>query len=121
MKSLLLLLALVTTPRDWVFLGERMVSDRNDHDIIPVTVKRGDFRAIKILVTRVAVDFHRVIVYFGNGGKQEVELRNTIPAGGESRTIDLTGSDRVINRVEFWYDARSVRGRRAVVRLYGLQ
>lgn len=59
------------------------------------------------------------VVHFGTGTKQEVELRHTIRAGGESRAIDLTGDDRAISRVEFWYDANTIRGRRAVVRLYG--
>jgi hypothetical protein len=50
---------------------------------------------------------------------QTIESRSTIPAGGESRAIDLEGTDRVIRSVEFWYDAKTVRGRRAVVRLFG--
>ena len=106
--------------RQWVLLGQRAVNDRADHDVIGVTAARGDFKSIKLTVQRAAVDFHRVVVHYGNGTKQEIELRNTIPAGGESRSIDLNGSERVINRVEFWYDAKTIRGRRAVVRLFGL-
>lgn len=106
---------------DWVLLGQRQVSDRADHDVIMVTGARGDFRRIKLTVQRASVDFHRVTVHFGNGSKQEVELRHTVRAGGESRAIDLEGNERVINRVEFWYDANTVRGRRAQVRLFGLR
>ena len=105
---------------DWVLLGERTVTDRLDHDVIPVTIARGDFKAIKITVRRAGVDFHRVIVHFANGGDQEVEMRATIPAGGETRAIDLRAGERGIRSVEFWYDARTIRGRRAVVRLHGL-
>ena len=104
---------------EWVLLGTRAVNDRVDHDVIPVTAARGDWQAIKIAVQRASVDFYRVVVHFGNGTQQEVQMRNTIPAGGETRAIDLTGPDRVINRVEFWYDANTIRGRRAVVRLFG--
>jgi hypothetical protein len=104
----------------WVLLGQRPVTDRLDHDIIPVTVARGDFTRIKITVQRHGVDFHRVVVHFANGGDQEVEMRQTIPAGGETRAIDLRAGERVIRSVEFWYDARTIRGRRAVVRLFGL-
>jgi hypothetical protein len=107
--------------REWVLLGQRAVNDRADHDVIAVTAARGDFKSIKLTVQRAPVDFHRVVVHYGNGTKQELELRNTIPAGGESRLIDLTGNERVINRVEFWYDAKTIRGRRAVVRLFGLR
>jgi hypothetical protein len=125
-KPLLLIatLACATASRaqgpGWVFLGERLVTDRLDHDLIPVTIARGDFRAIKIAVARRGVDFHRVVVHFANGGDQEVEMRHTIPAGGETRAIDLRAGERVIRSVEFWYDARSIRGRRALVRLYAL-
>jgi hypothetical protein len=104
----------------WVLLGQRPVTDRLDHDVIPVTVARGDFTRIKITVQRHGVDFHRVVVHFANGGDQEVEMRQTIPAGGETRAIDLRAGERVIRSVEFWYDARTIRGRRAVVRLFGL-
>jgi len=106
---------------DWVVLGQRQVNDRADHDLIAVTSSRGDFRRIKITVQRASVDFHRVVVHFGNGGRQQVEMRNTIPAGGETRAIDLEGVDRVIRSVEFWYDANTIRGRRAQVRLLGLR
>ena len=126
-RLLLTAAALAALPREapaqgpaWVFLGERLVTDRLDHDLIPVTVARGDFQAIKITVARRGVDFHRVVVHFANGGDQEVEMRHTIPAGGETRAIDLRAGERVIRSVEFWYDARSIRGRRAVVRLYAL-
>ena len=102
----------------WVLLGQRQVNDRADHDVVVVTGARGDFHAIKITVQRASVDFHRVTVHFGNGSKQEVDMRHTIPAGGETRVIDLEGSDRVINRVEFWYDANTIRGRRAQIRLW---
>jgi hypothetical protein len=120
--GLLLWLALATgAGAEWVLLGQRTVTDRADHDVIPVTAARGDFRSIKLTVQRAAVDFHRVVVHYGNGTQQEIELRNTIPAGGESRAIDLSGADRVINRVEFWYDAKTFRGRRALVRLFGLR
>ena len=107
--------------REWLLLGQRAVTDRADHDVITVKAVRGDFKSVKLTVERAAVDFHRVVVHYGNGTRQEVELRNTIPAGGESRVIDLAGTERIIHRVEFWYDARTFRGRRAVVRLFGLR
>jgi len=103
----------------WRFLGERIVNDRVDHDIIMVTASRGDMNALQIRVKGASVVFHRVVVVYGNGRRQEIELRNTIPAGGTSRAIDLIGNDRVVRSVEFWYDANTIRGRKAVVRLFG--
>lgn len=106
---------------DWDLLGARAVNDRADHDVIAVTSARGDFRRIKFTVQRASVDFHRVVVHFGNGSDQRVEMRNTIPAGGESRAIDLEGTERVIRSIEFWYDANTIRGRRAQVRAFGMR
>lgn len=103
----------------WVPLGMATVTDRGDHDIMPVTAERGGFRQLKIEVQRASVDFQRVVVRYGNGADQTIELRNTIPAGGESRAIDLDGGERLIRSVEFWYDANTRRGRMAVVRLFG--
>ena len=105
----------------WVALGQREVNDRVDHDAVGVTARRGEYQRIKLMVQRAPVDFHRVIVHFGDGSKQEVEMRNTIRAGGETRAIDLEGRDRVIRSVEFWYDARTIRGRKASVRVLGLR
>ena len=104
---------------EWTFLGQRQVNDRAERDMIVVTGQEGKFSAVQIRVQRASVDFHKVQVNFRNGGTQNVEMRHTIRAGGESRRIDLEGDDRVIKSVEFWYDANTVRGRKAVVRLFG--
>jgi hypothetical protein len=103
----------------WQLLGERTVTDRLDHDVIRVTVAKGDFKAIQIRVKGASVDFHKVIVIYGNGMRQEIELRHTIPSGGSSRVIDLAGHDRHIREIECWYDANTIKGRKALVRIWG--
>jgi hypothetical protein len=103
--------------RGWELLGTRTVTDRVDHDSIAAG-HQGTFRSIKITVQRRPVQFRDVKIHFANGDVQDVAIRNVIPAGGESRVIDVEGRDRVIRSVEFWYDAQS-RGKRAVVRVYG--
>lgn len=103
----------------WEGLGTVTVSDRLDHDTMPVTRGQGTFTAIKLKVARHAVQFRSVKIHFANGESQEVELRDQIPAGGESRVIDVLGGDRGIRSIEFLYDAQSVRGRKATVRVFG--
>lgn len=127
-KLLMVVLAVLLTamgadaqrgPR-WTVLGTRTVTDRGDHDTITVTSARGTFDAVRFEVRRHAVDFHRVVIHFANGGDQNVELRDTIRAGGESRVIDIDGRDRVIRSIDFWYDANTIgRGGRATVRVLG--
>ena len=104
----------------WTLLGTRIVTDRADHDTIVVTSARGTFDAVRFQVRGRAVDFHRVVVHFANGGDQNLELRDSIRAGGESRVIDIDGRDRVIRSIEFWYDANTFgRNGRATVRVHG--
>lgn len=103
----------------WELLGERTVTDKADHDVLPVTAARGTFRSLKLEVKGRAVQFHSVKIHFGDGETQDVELRDVIPAGGESRVIDIEGRDRVVRSVEFHYDTQSLLGKKAVVKVYG--
>lgn len=105
--------------RGWKLLGERTVSDGLDHDRIVVTASEGDLKALQVRVKGHAVQFRSMKVQFANGAVQEIELRDVIRAGGASRVLDLEGGDRVVQSVEFWYDAQTIRGKRAVVRLFG--
>ena len=105
---------------DWTLLGERVVTDRNDHDTVKVGRGRGSFTAVKFEVRRHGVDFHRVVIHFANGEDQKVELRNSIPMGGETRVIDIDGANRIVTSIDFWYDAKTIgRGRSATVRSLG--
>jgi hypothetical protein len=102
----------------WKLLGERTVTDRVDHDVIRVTGKRGQWSAVKLAVRKHAVEFRSVKVFFANGTVQDLEIRRVIPAGGESRVIDLEGDSRTINRIELRYDAQSLGGK-ALVKVFG--
>ena len=102
----------------WRMLGSRKVTDRVDRDVIPVGAREGEFSAVQLRVQGVAVQFRSMTIHFVNGKRQEVELRDVIPAGGQSRVVDLVGDDRHIRSVEFLYDSQSL-GRRGTVRLWG--
>ena len=106
----------------WQDLGSREVKDRSEQDTWHVGKGKGEFRRIKIAVSVRPVRFYRLRVTFGNGATQEVEIRNLIAAGGQTRAIDLTGKDRYIDKVDIWYEAYTLRrGRRSMVTLYGLR
>lgn len=119
--SLLFLAAVQTslTAQAWSYLGFSKVNGHADHDGILVTGLKGDFSAIKLMVENEGIQFERVVVHFANGGKQEMVLRDFIPAGGETRVMDLTGRDRVIRSVDFFYKSNAVTKRKGKVDLYG--
>ena len=59
-------------------------------------------------------------VRYSNGTSEEVEFRDYIPAGGQTRAINLRGDNRVISSVNFLYSkATWRRGARPRVTLYG--
>lgn len=115
----LLVAALPASAEKWVFLGQRHVTDRAEKDSIEVTASEGTFDAIRIGVKRSAVRFVRVTVVYGTGTSDDLELRDVIPAGGHSRVLDLRGANRVIRRIDFVYEAKSLGRRGAIVEVSG--
>ncbi|MBK8954464.1 MAG: hypothetical protein IPM34_02775 [Saprospiraceae bacterium] len=103
----------------WELLGTRNVNFANDRDEIEVTAAEGLFTALKIKVLRSAMDMNKMVVHFGDGSTENIELKNLFKAGDESRVIDLPGNRRVIKKVVFWYDTKNYKKRRAVVELWG--
>ena len=103
----------------WTQLGSAKVHGQTDHDEIMVTALEGDFSAIKLFVENEGIQFERVVVHFGNGRKEELVLRDFIPAGGESRVIDLPGRDRIIRKVTFFYKSNAATKRKGRVVLFG--
>jgi hypothetical protein len=79
------------------------------------------FQRIQIRVDRAPIEFYRVVVHYANGRSEEVGVRERIPAGGQTRAIDLRGDERAIDSVEFFYArGRWGYGREPRVRLYGI-
>lgn len=113
-----LLIASPARADEWELLGTREVSYGADHDVIPVTAREGWFRALKIEVAEGNLELYDIKVIFGNGESFSPNVRLVFRQNSRSRTIDLPGDRRVINRVEFLYRSRLQRGK-ATIRLYG--
>jgi hypothetical protein len=108
-----------TVSAQWRRIGVKEVDYRVDHDTINVPVYKGDFRRIQLRVRRAPVRFQRVVVHFRNGGDQELDFRDLIRAGGQTRSIDLTGGERHIASVDLWYETASLGRRKAEVSVWG--
>lgn len=103
----------------WAYLGEANVDGNADHDRIKVGRSEGRFRALQIRVERAPIEFQRVVVHYGNGQDEELEIRDRIRAGGRTRNIDIQGRERAIESVEFWYARANYGSRKPKLRLYG--
>lgn len=106
----------------WEKLGERTVKFASERDAISCKGK-GTFTKLKIHVKDAPVEFGKVLVRYSNGSTQELQVRQVIPAGGETRVIDLRGNQRAIKEVIFYYKSKKGykwgKHKRATVSVWG--
>jgi hypothetical protein len=103
----------------WEYLGESNVDGRFDHDRIKVGRDEGRFRSLQIKVSNAPINFQRVVVHYENGTSELLNFRSRIPAGGQTRVLDLRGYKRAIDSVEFYYSRGSWFSAKPKVRLFG--
>lgn len=109
-------------PGTWCDLGKVTAGRDRDHDTIVIKGSNDEFRALKFKVKDSPVNIHRMVVTYDNGAREEINTRNEIAKGGESRHIDLRGSGkRSLKKVEFWYDSAGLLNGQADVKLFGLR
>ncbi|MEB3346537.1 hypothetical protein U6A24_13750 [Aquimarina gracilis] len=122
--TILLTVLLVTSSftsniRQWDHLGTRKVNYRLDRDVIKVTAKEGGFTKLKVKVTGGAINMHRMVVQYGNGKKEEIQLRHNFSRKSSTRVIDLKGNKRIIRDITFFYDTKNLSRKRAKVHVFG--
>ena len=118
--ALLLAVALAAQfTSSWLALGTRTVTRDADRDTIAVIAAHGTYHAVKLTVTGSPVRFSRVVLHFENGEQEPHGMDELVPDGGQSRAIHLKGDQRAIRRIDFWYEAKSVGRKGAVVQLLG--
>lgn len=120
----LILIAVLSTvsfvhAQQWEKLGSRAVNFGIDRDVIHVGANEGGFTKLKIDVRGGAINMHRLVVEYGNGEKEEIELRHNFTKGSGSRVIDLKGGKRIIKNITFVYDTKNRSRQRAVVTVFG--
>jgi hypothetical protein len=113
------LFALTPIGPKWRLLGVKKVAFVTEKDVILVGAQKGIFKKIKLTVRKSGVHFRDLKVHFVNGSVMDVQIRKIIPAGGETRVIDLPGHNRYIKKVVFWYKSTKRNIKRATVRLFG--
>lgn len=103
----------------WVIIGTTHANHTADHDGIVVQGPGDNFRALKLKVTDAPLTLMKMVVTYDNGQTDNIEVRQNIPRGGESRVIDLKGGQRSIRRIDFWYDTKGLLNGRADVTILG--
>lgn len=103
----------------WEKLGTKKVNFGLDKDVIPITSAEGVFTKLKVKVTAGSLNMHKMVVVYGNGQRDEIQLKHNFGRGGATSVLDLAGNKRVIKKVIFWYDTKNRSRKRATVHLFG--
>lgn len=107
---------------DWRLIGTTHADHTADHDTIRVPGPFDNFSRIKFKVTDAPLNMQHMVVTYDNGALDRIEVRQSIPKGGESRAIDLKGvGKRSIRKIDFWYDTKGLLNGRADVTLFGMK
>lgn len=104
--------------QQWNLIGEKKVSFLVDRDVIQV-IGNNNYSQIKLKVKDGPVHILDMDVYFENGDKFDVAIKQKFANGGESRVIDLPGGGRNIKKIEFWYETRGFAKGRGRVQVWG--
>lgn len=86
----------------WELLGETRAGFIRETDVINVN-SRNQFTAIRFKVEGRDIKLSDLSVYFSSGDKLSPAVDEMIPAGHESREIELAADGRTITKVEFKY------------------
>lgn len=106
-------------PDNWRILGTKTVDYQLDKDVLDVQLRDGVFQKLKFVVRGGALNMHKVIVHFENGGEQEIDMRHSFDKNSQSRVIDLKGNKRIIEKIVFWYDTKNASNRKEKVTVLG--
>jgi phage terminase large subunit GpA-like protein len=105
----------------WHKIGEVTVKFEKDRDEVLV-IGADKFAQIQFKVTEAPIDLQAMVVYYENGEKQPVAIRESVKAPGESRVIDLKGGERTIKKIVFEYKTLPNRkDDKAHVEIWGLK
>ncbi|MGE0708163.1 MAG: hypothetical protein AB7N76_00855 [Planctomycetota bacterium] len=106
--------ASVARADEWVELGERKVNFDVERDTIPVGASKV-FTSIRLQVVGAPIRLLDLKVHFKNGETQDVAVRDDLNAGSYTRTIDLEGKGRLIDKITMVYKTKA-RGPRVMAR-----
>ncbi len=81
-------------------LGSTHLSrSENDKDVIRFKQCRRGINAVQLRVRGGQVEVEKLWVRYAKGGSEQLEVRERIAQGGESRWIDLRGGERCIKAI----------------------
>jgi hypothetical protein len=105
----------------WHKIGEVKADFKMEDQSIAV-LGNDRFKSILLKVTDAPINIENITVVFEDGATQDVNVKNELKAGAETRQIDLKGGSKEIKQVKFTYKTLpNQQEDKAHVELYGLK
>ena len=109
-----------TPPRqNWSNLGSKKVNFGVEKDVLIVGRSDGKFKSLKFIVNGAPLNMRKVTVHFANGTQQKLALKHNFSKNRNSRTIDLVGNKRIINKISMWYSTKNNAYKKATITVFG--
>ena len=104
---------------NWTKLADRTVQYTVDHTEITIDGLQQNLDALRVKVTKGAINLHRCVVYYKDSQTQDIAVLNSIPEGSESKVIELTPNGQAVVKVVLVYDTKNRAIQKADVELWG--
>jgi hypothetical protein len=112
-------IAQLTNPvmENWSMLASRNIDYSLKRDSIQFSESKEYFTVLKFLVKNDPVWIRKCIVYFTDGTQKDVECIDK-SIDNDGCLVELISNYEAINKVLFWYDAKIVSEKRAVLEIW---
>jgi len=112
---------MVSSKPGWHKIGSVTADFKVEKDAIEV-LGADRFKAIKLKVTDAPIQIYDLEVYYEAGDVENIQVRQDLKRGEETKVLDLKGYDRELKKVVFIYKTvANTKENKATVELYGLK
>jgi hypothetical protein len=104
---------------DWENLGTLEVTNDRERSVLQLDRRDGRFDALRMRVRGNDVNFRRVVVVYGNGRRDNLDLNRVVEAGEETGEIEFRGRNgRFLDRIIIVHEKARRRGRPAEIQVW---
>jgi hypothetical protein len=106
---------------DLVLMGSKNVGLSGDRDTIDVSAAKGNFKAIRLIAKRRAIQIDRVEVVYASGSPHEEKRVINLFPNERTREINPTSEGRFVDRINVFYKPQAGAVIPSLVEVYGVQ
>lgn len=102
----------------WRMLGMKTVGANSDTDVVYVA-GQARYSQIRLCGARAPIHMLDLDVYYANGGREDIQVRNKIKPESCTRNIDLKGQRRDITQIRMRYEKVRAGSKTPLIKVYG--